>query len=104
MSKQANFSVGQLVHHKLLKYRGVIVDVDPNFQSSETWYELMALSKPPKNEPWYHVLVDDADFMTYVAEQNLEPDTNDEPINHPEVKKYFSAMKNGTYVSKRSAN
>ena len=28
---------------------------------------------PPKNQPWYHVLVHGADHTTYVAEQNLAP-------------------------------
>ncbi|MFQ6006867.1 MAG: hemimethylated DNA-binding YccV-like domain-containing protein, partial [Woeseia sp.] len=29
MSKTARYSVGDLVHHKLFDYRGVVVDVDP---------------------------------------------------------------------------
>ena len=53
----AQFSVGDLVHHKLFDYRGVIVDVDPEFQLTEEWYETVARSKPPKDRPWYHVLV-----------------------------------------------
>jgi len=102
MAEQALFAVGQVIHHKLLKYRGVVVDVDASFQSSDAWYDLMALSKPPKDKPWYHVLVDEADYMTYVAEQNLEPDPNYlDPINHPEINKFFSTQEKGTYVSKR---
>jgi len=31
----AKFSVGQLVHHRLFDYRGVIVDVDRNFQRTD---------------------------------------------------------------------
>ena len=31
-SAQAQFAVGQVVQHKLFNYRGVIVDVDPQFQ------------------------------------------------------------------------
>lgn len=104
MDKEARFGVGQMVYHTLLKYRGVIVDVDPSFQSSEVWYELMAVNRPPKDKPWYHILVDDADFMTYVSEQNLETDTSDEPINNPEVEKFFSELKDGVYVSRRPSN
>ena len=33
------FSVGELVHHRLFDYRGVIVDVDQNFRGTEDWYE-----------------------------------------------------------------
>ena len=104
MNNEAHFSIGQVVYHTLLKYRGVIVDVDPAFQSSDVWYELMAVNRPPKDKPWYHVLVDDADFMTYVAEQNLEPDASNEPINNPEINKFFSELKDGVYISKRASN
>ena len=37
-----NFSIGQLVQHKLFNYRGVIIDVDPTFQGSDSWYQEMA--------------------------------------------------------------
>jgi heat shock protein HspQ len=57
MAAQAKFSIGQLVHHRLFDYRGVIVDVDAVFLGSEEWYEQVAKSKPPKDQPWYHVLV-----------------------------------------------
>jgi len=66
--KQAKFSIGQCVHHKLFAYRGVIIDVDPVFLGSDDWYEDIAKSRPPKDEPWYHVLVHDAQNETYVAE------------------------------------
>lgn len=104
MSENAKFSVGQIVHHTLLNYRGVVVDVDPIFQSSELWYELVATSKPPKDKPWYHILVDNEDFITYVAEQNLEEDSNATPIMHPEVDYFFSGIKNGMYIARRTRN
>lgn len=104
MSEQARFSVGQIVHHKILNYRGVIVDVDPNFQSSDLWYELVAISKPPKDMPWYHILVDNEDYITYVAEQNLEEEPNANPIIHPEINYFFSGISNGMYVAKRTKN
>ena len=33
---RTHFAVGELVHHRLFDYRGVVVDVDPNFQASLT--------------------------------------------------------------------
>ncbi|MFP6697264.1 MAG: hypothetical protein VCF08_10225, partial [Alphaproteobacteria bacterium] len=33
----------------------------------------ISLSRLPKDEPWYHVLVDQAVHTTYVAEQILAP-------------------------------
>ena len=80
---RVEFSVGQLVHHRLFDYRGVIVDVDAVFQGSEEWYQRMAKSRPPKDRPWYHVLVHDSDHRTYVAERNLAPDQTGQPITHP---------------------
>ena len=70
----AKFEVGQVVHHLKFGYRGVVFDVDPCFQGTEEWYEQVARSRPPKDRPWYHVLVHDAAHTTYVAERNLQPD------------------------------
>lgn len=68
------FQVGQLVQHRLFNYHGVIVGVDSTFQSTEEWYQMVAKTRPPKDKPWYHVLVSDGKSQTYVAERNLEPD------------------------------
>ena len=101
---KAKFSVGELVHHRLFDYRGVIIDVDINFQSTEEWYEQVAKSRPSKNKPWYHVLVHGSIHATYVAEQNLEPDNSAEPIIHPMLEQFFSNFDNGKYVRKEPAN
>ena len=61
---RARFRVGQPVHHKRFDYRGVIVDVDPAFAGTEEWYQVMATSRPPRDRPWYHVLVHDAPQRT----------------------------------------
>ncbi len=95
---QVKFSIGELVHHRLFDYRGVVVDVDQNFQGTDEWYEAVAKSRPPKNKPWYHVLVHESDHSTYVAEQNLEADVVSEPINHPMVEHIFSRLDHGKYV------
>lgn len=100
----ARFDVGSTIHHRRFGYRGVIVDVDPGFQGSEEWYEQVALSRPPRDAPWYHVLVHDAAHRTYVAERNLEADASGEPIRHPELALFFARFENGRYVSRRSAN
>ena len=102
--ESAKFSVGQLIHHKLFGYRGVIADVDPAFQGSEEWYEQMARSRPPKDRPWYHVLVHDAEHVTYVAERNLEPDDSGTPVNHPAADHFFAGFREGRHVSRRATN
>ena len=89
--QEARFRVGQPIHHRLFDYRGVVIDVDPSFQGSEEWYQAMARSRPPKDKPWYHVLVHDAGHRTYVAERNLEPDLSGAPIEHPELANFSTS-------------
>ncbi len=100
-SSQARFGIGQLVHHVLFDYRGVVYDVDPTFAGSEEWYEQVARSRPPKNQPWYRVLVHEQGHVTYVAERNLEEDTSAEPIRHPATWQLFERFEDGVYVPRR---
>jgi heat shock protein HspQ len=100
----ARFQVGQPIHHKRFDYRGVIVDVDPVFCGTDEWYEVMATSRPPRDQPWYHVLVDGASHRTYAAERNLEPDLSGEPIRHPELGQFFERFADGLYEPRRRAN
>lgn len=97
LDAECKFAIGQLIHHLLFDYRGVIVDVDPVYNGSEEWYQRVARSRPPRDQPWYRVLVDGADHMTYVAERNLEADENLDPITHPLIQQYFSDFDNGRY-------
>ena len=73
-ASKAKFCVGQLIHHKLFDYRGIILGVDLEFKSTDEWYNEVAKSRPPKDEPWYHVLIHQKGYQTYVAEQNLQLD------------------------------
>jgi heat shock protein HspQ len=100
----AKFTVGQLIHHRLFEYRGVIVDVDPEFQGSADWYLKVAESKPPKDRPWYHVLVDGSAQRTYVAEQNMEQDQEGGPIRHADLNEYFRGFGNAGYVLKNKGH
>lgn len=104
MTANAHFSIGDLVHHKLFEYRGVIVDVDPRCMLSDEWYETVARSRPPKDKPWYRVLVHDATHETYVAERNLEPDTSGVPVRHPMIDDCFSGFRDGHYLTAGSIN
>ena len=101
---RAKFSIGDLVHHQLFDYRGVIVDIDATCQSTDEWYEAVARSRPPKDKPWYHILVDGAARSTYVAEQNLERDVSSEPINHPMLAQIFSRFEGGRYFREGRPN
>lgn len=101
---KAKFGVGQLIRHKLFDYRGVVFDVDPVFNATEAWYEHVARSRPPKDEPWYHVLVHDHAHTTYVAERNLEADPSGNPIVHPALDELFATFSDGQYVVSRTIN
>ena len=100
----AMFSIGELVHHRLFDYRGVVIDVDPRMMLSDEWYESVARSRPPRDQPWYRVLVHNATHETYVAERNLEPDTSGEPIHHPLVPACFADFRDGHYVTAMRRN
>ena len=101
---EARFQVGEVIQHKLFDYMGVVFDVDPVFSGSEEWYYQVARSRPPKDKPWYHVLVDQAVHTTYVAEQNLAPADKPQPIMHALADHYFSAFDGERYISRRRAN
>ena len=100
----ANFSIGQIIQHRLFNYRGVVIDVDYKFMGSEQWYEQVARSRPPKDQPWYHVLVDNSIHQTYVAERNLEISEDISVIHHPMLDHYFTAMVQGHYPLKTRNN
>jgi heat shock protein HspQ len=98
------YGVGQLVHHKLFDYRGVVIDVDQVFSLSDEWYDQVAKSRPPKDAPWYRVLVGGARHETYVAERNLKEDVLGSPIEHPLLADFFDAFEDGHYVRSRELN
>lgn len=89
------FRIGQVIHHRRYDYRGVIVDMDPECKAPDEWY-YGNRTQPPRDEPWYHVLVHGGQ-ETYVAEENLEPDTSGEEVDHPLVDKLFPTFQDGRY-------
>ena len=104
MSSEAKFHIGQVVHHLKFNYRGVILDVDADFQGTDKWYEQVARSRPPKDNPWYHVLVENSTSMTYVAERHLAVDKEDCPVEHPALEDLFDEYRDGVYINHRPVN
>lgn len=102
--RAARFGIGQVVRHLRFEYRGVIVDVDATYQGSEEWYHEVARSRPPRDRPWYHVLVHEADHTTYVAERHLVLDETADPIRHPLLDSYFDTFEEGRYSRRKSLN
>ena len=97
---ESKFYIGQIINHIRFNYRGVIVEVDPVFNNSELWYEQMAVTKPPKDKPWYSVLVDQSADITYVAQRNLLPSDNLGQIDHPLLGSYFNKYDGKRYYVK----
>lgn len=96
------FQVGEVVHHKRYKYRGVIFQRDPVCQADEAWYQSNR-TQPDRDQPWYHVMVDGSEDTTYVAEEHLEPDPTGKLVNHPMIDKVFISFLKGRYY-KESLN
>jgi len=98
--KYARFQIGQVVRHRLLPFRGIIFDVDPEFANTEEWYmSIPEASRPKREQPFYHVLAEneETDYVAYVSEQNLEEDESGEPLRHPQIGDYFDIDCQGEY-------
>ena len=98
--KKAKFSIGEVVKHKNFNFRGVIYDVDFEFNNSEEWYESIPKDvRPKKDQPFYHLLAENNEvtYEAYVSEQNLIVDNSREPILHPLVEEVFSEKRGSGY-------
>ena len=96
----AKFSIGDVVKHKHFEFRGVIYDVDFEFNNSEEWYQSIPKDvRPKKNQPFYHLLAENNDitYEAYVSEQNLLSDDSNEPIKHPLIEEIFTGKKGSSY-------
>jgi heat shock protein HspQ len=101
--RTAKFGIGQIVKHRLFEFRGVIFDVDPEFNNTDEWYNAIPPeARPRKDQPFYHLLAEneETEYTAYVSEQNLLQDDPASPIRHPQVKEYFRAFdqKQGRYL------
>ena len=56
---EAKFSIGNIVKHKFLNFRGVIFDLDPEFNNTEEWYQAIPKQiRPKKEQPFYHLFAE----------------------------------------------
>lgn len=104
--RQAKFAIGQVVKHRIYPFRGVIFDVDPTFSNTDEWYNSIPEDvRPSKDQPFYHLFAENAEteYIAYVSEQNLLPDTSREPVRHPQVHEVFDQDERGQYRPKDSA-
>ena len=104
-TRAAKYKIGQVVRHRLFPFRGVIFDVDPVFNNTEEWWLSIPVEiRPSKDQPFYHLFAENAEseYVAYVSEQNLLPDTSGEPIRHPQVAEVFEPDGAGTFRPRHS--
>ena len=97
---ETQYSIGQVVKHKYLDFRGVIYDVDPEFNNTEEWYQsIPAEIRPKKEQPFYHVFAenDQVFYSAYVSQQNLQIDGSLIPVEHPDVPIFFGKFNGESY-------
>jgi heat shock protein HspQ len=102
-TRLAKFAIGQIVKHRIFAFRGVIFDVDPTFSNSEEWYNSIPEEvRPTKDQPFYHLFAENAEteYVAYVSEQNLLPDTSNEPVRHPQIAEVFDIDEKGRYKAR----
>ena len=76
-ARTAKFQIGQIVRHRIFSFRGVIFDIDPEFNNTEEWWlSIPEDVRPHKDQPFYHLLAEnsESEYVAYVSEQNLLPD------------------------------
>lgn len=101
LSANAKFTLGDVVRHRIHSFRGVIFDVDPEFNNTEEWWQSIPEDmRPSKQQPFYHLLAENETsyYVAYVSEQNLVRDMSGEPVDHPEVHAMFGALRDGQYA------
>ena len=98
--KDPLFNIGGIVKHRIYPFRGVIVDVDPEFANTEEWYQsIPAEIRPSRDQPYYHLMAENTEtfYTAYVSQQNLVDDGDNGPLEHPDLDEIFSGMEKGKY-------
>ena len=98
--KEPLFNIGDIVKHRIYPFRGVIIDVDPEFSNTEEWYQsIPAEIRPSRNQPYYHLMAENTEtfYTAYVSQQNLVKDGENGPLEHPDLEEMFSGIDKGKY-------
>jgi heat shock protein HspQ len=96
----AKFGIGAVVRHRIYPFRGIVFDVDPVFDNTEEWWlAIPEAVRPRKDQPFYHLLAENAEteYVAYVSEQNLLPDTSGEALRHAGIHEMFVRDDRGIY-------
>ncbi len=105
MIRSAKYRIGEIVKHRVFPFRGIVFDVDPEFDNTEEWYEAIPEDiRPSKDQPFYHLLAEneDTEYVAYVSEQNLLLDDARDPLRHPQIDEWFRQNDDGQYIARES--
>jgi heat shock protein HspQ len=103
--RQAKYTIGQVVRHRIFAFRGVIFDVDPEFANTEEWWlSIPEDMRPSKDQPFYHLFAENEEneYIAYVSEQNLLPDDSGRPLRHPQIDEVFEPGSDGQFAMRNS--
>ena len=104
----AKFHIGMAVRHRVYGFRGIIFDVDPEFDNTDQWYDSIPEDvRPSKDQPFYHLFAETPDkspYIAYVSEQNLVVDEDKDPIQHPNLSEYFDIQEDGSLSMRSKMN
>ena len=105
MIRNAKYRIGEVVKHRVFPFRGIVFDVDPEFDNTDEWYEAIPEDiRPAKDQPYYHLLAenDETEYVAYVSEQNLLLDDDGNPLRHPQIDEWFRQNDEGHYVAREA--
>lgn len=77
IARTAKFGIGQVVRHRSQGFRGVVIDVDPEYGGRTAWLAAATEGeRPDLDQPFYHLLAEAGEdsCIAYVSEENLEAD------------------------------
>ncbi len=110
--KYAKYKIGQAVRHRVYPLRGVIFDVDPEFNNTEEWLQSIPEDiRPKRDQPFYRLFAETAqlgqpgqpqhNYIAYVSEQNLVRDESGTPVHHPAATEWLARREDGGYVLRK---
>ncbi len=103
--RDAKFTLGEIVRHKVFPFRGVVIDVDPEYANTEEWWNAIPPEiRPDRDQPFYHLLAEneETEYVAYVSEQNLVHDEDETPLRNQNIGRILDKSPSGEWRPKMS--